>query len=81
MFFLLFNVKNFKKKIFKKLSIRLEIASKNDNCRYLYFHSKKLGTTSKKKKYNGVFLYFYVKNFEKKKFDQKLSIRFEVLPN
>ena len=50
LFFLFFYVKTFTKKNFQKIKYQLEISSKNYNSRYKYFHRKKLGTTTKKKR-------------------------------
>ena len=56
------------KKNFKQINYQLEISSKNDNSRYKYFHRKKLGTTSKKKKNIAVFFICLCKKFKKKNF-------------
>ena len=55
--FLLFYATYFEKKKFKKLSIRLEISTKNNNSRYQYFNIEKnqvLGPKRKKNPYRKI---------------------------
>ena len=75
--FLFFYAKNVKKKIFKKLSIRFEIYSKNHIFRYYFFHRNKWGITSKKKKNSVAFYIFLCEKFWEKNF-QKIKYQLEI---
>ena len=48
-----------------KIKYQFEISSKNDNSRYKYFHMKKLGTASQKKKNIAFFFIFLCKKISK----------------
>ena len=61
--FFIFICKKFWEKNLPKIKYQLEISSKIYNSRYKYFHRKKLGTASEKKKNIAFLLIFLCKKF------------------